>query len=221
MDVFNVPRTVEQGIYDVMMWVFFYPYTLLRMVLRPAKMLAYVEEQSKAEEERAFASAMRPALLLFLSIAIGSLLAPLPAEAIAYVKQFTLGKVIGDTWFGLLIWRMMVYSFFALVGALLFDLLTPGEITRDTLRLPFNQQCYICAPFSLLMVPLLVNDFFKPHPIYNWLFTAGVAWFLLAQFLFYRRFLAARITLCMVLAATVFLVGYGWIFVSGYLITWL
>lgn len=218
MDIFNFSKTVEQGIYDVMLWVFFFPYTLARIVLLPGRMLLHVEQQFLLEADAAFASSMRPALLLFLSIALGSLLAPLPAGFVEYLRQFHLAAKVMETWLGLLAWRMMVYSFFAIVGALLFDLLTPGPVTRDSLRLPFNQQCYLCAPFALAIVPLLVIDAFSPSLWVDWAVGLVATWFVGAQYLFFRQFTEAGPLRCLGLAASVLAAGVGWIHLTGYVL---
>lgn len=76
MDFFNFAKAVEQGIYDVMMWILFYPLTLLRMIVRPASTLQYVYAESRGDPDVAFSEAMRPALMIFISITIGTLLTP-------------------------------------------------------------------------------------------------------------------------------------------------
>ncbi|UDF33079.1 UNVERIFIED_ORG: hypothetical protein LHK14_25310 (plasmid) [Roseateles sp. XES5] len=218
MDVFNFAKSVEQGIYDVMMWVFFYPFSLLRMVFRPARTLAFVERESRADTEAAFASAMRPALLLFLSIAIGSIVAPFTPEQAKELSQSHIGKLLVDSWFTLLVYRMILFSLFALAGAIFYDLLTPGAVTRETLRIPFQQQCYACAPFALVMSPLLV----RMHPgltaTHLGIIAVVLGWFLTVQFLFFRSFLKKNVFACSGLALAVFFTGWAGMMLSGFAI---
>lgn len=207
MDVFNFAKSVEQGIYDVMMWVFFYPFSLLRMVFRPASTLAFVERETRADTETAFASAMRPALLLFLSIAIGSVIAPFSPEQAKELSQSHVGKLLVDSWFSLLVYRMILFSLFALAGAIFYDLLTPGTVTRESLRVPFQQQCYACAPYALVMSPLLVRMNTQPTTTHLAILAVVLGWFLTVQFLFFRAFLKKNVLACAGLALAVFFTG--------------
>lgn len=207
MDFNNFAKSVEEGIYDVMMWILFYPLSLLRIIVFPVSTLRYVEEQSRADPSTAFSDAMRPALLLFLSIAIGALLVPINAQEAAVLQQTRLGKVLVESWFALLIFRMVVYSIFALAGAVIYDLLTPGKVTRETLRTPFNQQCYICAPFALTFSALLVQLTRGESDFYIGMLLTVLIWFVAMQFLFFRRFMKRNIFACLLLALAVLLIG--------------
>ena len=76
MDLYNLPKLIEQGVYDVMMWILFFPMTLLRMVAAPRRTLAYVRGQSGLPDDEAFSDAMRPAIFLVIAIIIGAWLDP-------------------------------------------------------------------------------------------------------------------------------------------------
>lgn len=219
MDVFNFAKAVEQGIYDVMMWIFFYPYTLLRIVFFPASTLQYVHDEAGRDPEISFAGAMRPALMLFISIALGSLLAPFNVGQIRELQQYHFGRLLVDSWFTLLVFRMILYSFYALAGALLFDLLTPGTVTRDTLRVPFYQQCYICAPFALVLSPLFVRltDGGEVHHLVT--MAAVVAWFVAVQFVFFRQHLTKNVLYSGLLAIAVLVIGTLGLPLSNYVVT--
>jgi hypothetical protein len=99
---------------------------------------------------------MRPALFLLLSLSIGALLLPLTPEETAHLSASRMGRVISESWMALVLYRMCVFAAFPIGGALICELFTPGEVTRGTLRKPFSQQCYIFAPFALVVSPSLV-----------------------------------------------------------------
>ena len=206
MDFFNFAKAVEQGIYDVMMWILFYPLTLLRMIVRPASTLQYVYAESRGDPDVAFSEAMRPALMIFISIAIGTLLAPFTDDQRALLQSTPIGNLVTSSWFFLIFYRMVAFSFFPLCGALLLDLLTPGSISRETLRTPFYLQCYICAPFALIASPTLVNIQHDSMPVYA-AFAAVTLWFLAVQYIFFRDYARQTVVRSLLLAPAVLLLG--------------
>jgi hypothetical protein len=216
LDFFNFAKAVEQGVYDVMMWIFFYPYTLLRTLLFPGPMLQYVYVEARKEPDIAFADAMRPALLIFISIIIGTLVAPLTELQKDVLRATHFGRLVVDSWFLLVLYRMVAFSFFPLAGALLLDLLTPGAVSRLTLRSPFYQQCYVCAPFALIASPMLVNI---QHD--SWIvfvaFAAVSAWFLVAQFIFFRTYARQSVPRALVLSPLVLVLGTAGMTILGVL----
>jgi hypothetical protein len=207
VDIFNFAKAVEQGIYDLMLWVFFYPWTLLRMFFAPHRMLDYVVEESGKNPDEAFSAAMRPALFLFISIAIGSLIAPLAPEQVAELQQNPVGKAVTASWLSLLFFRMVAFSFFPLVAAVMLDALTPGRITRDTLRVPFHLQCYVCAPFALIASPALVNIEGNDDTLLI-VTLVMLVWFLVVQFIYFRKFGGMPWFFALLLSPAAFLGGF-------------
>ncbi|TYR31486.1 hypothetical protein FY036_14510 [Mesorhizobium microcysteis] len=206
MDFFNFAKAVEQGIYDVMMWILFYPLTLLRMIIFPASTLQYVYAEARKDQDSAFAEAIRPALLIFISIAIGTFLAPFSADQRALLEGTPIGSLVTTSWFFLVFYRMVVFSLFPLCGALLLDLLTPGPVSRETLRTPFYLQCYICAPFALIASPTLVNIQHDSWSVYA-AFAAVTLWFLAVQYIFFRDYARQTALRALLLAPAVLLLG--------------
>lgn len=206
MDFFNFAKAVEQGIYDVMMWIFFYPYTLVRMILFPASTLNYVWAESQKDNDDAFLDAMRPALMLFISIVLGTLIAPFTDAQREILQENHLGRLLISSWFLLVFYRMVLFAIFPLTGAVLLDLLTPGHISRITLRTPFYLQCYICAPLALVVSPALVNIHSG-----SWMVSIGVAavttWFLVVQFIYFRTFARQGMIRSTLLAPAVLVIG--------------
>ncbi len=187
MDFFNFAKAVEQGIYDVMMWIFFYPYTLVRMLLFPSTTLRYVWAEAQKDNEDAFLDAMRPALMLFISIVLGTVLAPLSDAQRAILQENHFGQLVASSWFFLVFFRMVIFAIFPLTGAVLLDLLTPGRISRTTLRTPFYLQCYACAPLALVASPALVNLQSDSLLVFA-LVAAAIIWFVGVQFVFFRDY---------------------------------
>lgn len=206
MDFSAVVKQIEQFIFELLMWVIFYPYTLLRVVFRPTRMLNYVSRELAADPDTAFGSAIRPPLFLFLCIAIGSLIAPIAAEQARALEESGAGRLLTASWTNLLAFRTLGFSVFALTGALIFDLITPGEVTRNSLTLPFYQQCYICGPFTLGFSPALVRlDTGREELLLVLL--ALELWLLFVQTLFFRRLVETGWLKSFFLASAVLIVG--------------
>lgn len=151
MDIFNVTRLAEQTVYETVSWLYFYPATLLRVLLNPAAMMEYARRETEAPPDLAFAGAMRPALLLLISIVIGTSAFPLADHEFSLLPH-----ILKGSWLNLVLSRFIAFGIFPMVAAILCDLFTPGEVTRQSLLKPFNQQAYIYAPFALIVSPALV-----------------------------------------------------------------
>lgn len=182
MDIFNFARAAEQAIYETVSWLYFYPATLLRVLFRPVAMMDYAGAQTGADGKTAFSGAMQPALLLLISIILGASLVPLEA-----VESRLLPTIIKDSWLHLIAFRSVMFSIFPMVAAIICDFFTPGEVTRETLKKPFNQQAYIYAPFALIVSPAMIlagRDAATPALIAIGVMTV---WVIAVQFAFFRR----------------------------------
>jgi hypothetical protein len=206
MDFSAVVKQIEQFIFELLMWVIFYPYTLVRVVFRPTRMLGYVSREIVADPDTAFASAIRPPLFLFLCIAVGSVIAPIGAEQARILEQNEVGRFLTASWINLLAFRTLGFSVFALTGALIFDLITPGEVTRHSLTLPFYQQCYVCGPFALGLSPALVR-LDTGQEILLLVLLALEIWLLVVQTLFFRRLVVTGWFRSFLLALAVLVIG--------------
>ncbi len=205
MDFSAIVKQIEQFIFELLMWVIFYPYTLIRVIFRPTRMLRYVTSQISADPDEAFGSAIRPPLFLFLCIALGSVIAPIAAEQSEALAATEAGRWLTASWVNLLAFRTLGYSVFALTGALLFDLITPNEVTRSSLKLPFYQQCYVCGPFALGFSPALVRLDSGEEMLLLVLLALQI-WLVAVQTLFFRRMAGTgRFTSFLLASAVVFI----------------
>lgn len=206
MDIFNFPKAVEQGVYDVMMWILFFPLTVVRMIFGPRRMLRYVREQSLVDSAEAYSEAMRPALFLAIAIIVGSYLSPDDLDELNKLSSSELSKTVYGSWASFTIFTVIALCLVPLVGALLLDLLTPGKINRESLRVPFEQQCYIGAP-SILMLTFLMD---RSSPLLGQTPTvllafAGCIWIIAVEYSYFRDNSELRPLVCLAMAfATLF-----------------
>lgn len=213
MDIFNLSKVIEKGAFDVMMWILFFPLTILRMIFRPRTTLAYVREEDAramaedADDELAFQSAMRPALFLFIAVLIASLMVPLTPEEIMQYKRSEFGKSLLASWLSLTVYNMVIFSMVPLTAAVLLDVLTPGKMTRQTLRRPFDQQCYIGAPSMLVLMTLMATYTMMDISTVVAVALALMLWLGRAEYVFFRdNSTMGRLT-CLGLSAMTMVVG--------------
>ncbi|MDQ0319380.1 hypothetical protein QO002_001518 [Pararhizobium capsulatum DSM 1112] len=186
MDVFNIAKSIEKLIFELLMWLIFYPYTLLRVIVQPGRMMDYARTETLRDENVSFDSGMKPSIFLFLSIVIAAYIAPVTKADLADASDTLTGQYVTASWLNLIIFRMVIYSIFPITSALIYDLITPGRVTRLTLQIPFNQQCYICAPFAMITSLSIVLFPHTENPVFAALFLAAQLWLLFSNFSFFR-----------------------------------
>lgn len=213
MDFLSFTRAAEQFVYEFMTWVLFFPLTIIKILLNPLVSVDYVEAEDGKPQDTAYAGAMRPALLLLIALTLGSLAVPFNQDEIAKMAQIRIGRIITDSWVNLVLFRLITFSTFPTIAALIYDRFTPGKIDRFSLRRPFSQQCYLMAPFVLFVSPLLVLSSRTDNA---WVFLAIAAlhlWLLVAETLFFVK--RAGFSWLAGAAASLFVVVAGWVFVTG------
>jgi hypothetical protein len=186
MDVFNIGKSIEKFIFELLMWLIFYPYTLFRVIFQPGYMLDYARQETLKNEDISFDSGMKPSIFLFLSIVIAAFLAPLAPADLATLKGSQTGQYVTQSWINLLFFRMAVFSIFPITFALIYDLITPGSVTRNSLKIPFNQQCYICAPFTLITSLTFILYPHTGNIAYLLALIAAQIWLLASNFFFFK-----------------------------------
>ncbi|NKB83260.1 hypothetical protein HED51_05230 [Ochrobactrum grignonense] len=93
------------------------------MIASPRQTLRYVRLQADNEKlDTAFSDAMRPALFLFVSILVGSVIAPDTADEIKVMSESRFGSVIFGSWASNMAFSMIIYCIVPLIGALFLAL---------------------------------------------------------------------------------------------------
>jgi hypothetical protein len=220
MDFFNIPKLIEQGVYDVMMWILFFPLTVLRMIVSPRRTLRYVREQAALDPDTAFSDAMRPALFLAIAIILGSFISPDDIDVLRATTSSALGKMVYGSWTSITAFSMIALCLVPLVGALLLDLLTPGKVSRESLRVPFDQQCYIGAP-SILVLTLLggIGPSLLGIAASGIAAAAALAWVVVVEYFYFRDNSELRPLVCMALVLATLFGGLVLIVLAALLVT--
>ena len=109
----------------------------------------------------------------------------------------------------LLFFRMVIYSLFPITAALIYDLITPGQVTRRTLQVPFNQQCYICAPFTLVTSASLVLFSHTQNTLYLGALILAQIWLFGSNYLFFRGELGRSPVACALISLFVLVISWA------------
>lgn len=149
MDFMKWLNSLDELLYEVMSWLLFFPITLWRATVRPITLMAEVDRQQELPEDEQYASLLSPPLFLALSLLLAHAAAMALGETDTIIaSKRGLASLINDTTTALVL-RVVVFAGFALcfAGRLMRSQRTP--LSRLTLRLPFYEQCYPVAVFSL------------------------------------------------------------------------
>lgn len=142
-------NSLDELLYEVMSWLLFFPITLWRATVRPLTLMAEVDRQQALPDEEQYATLISPPLFLALALLLAHAGAMALGETDAIIaSKRGLASLINDTTTALVL-RIVVFAGFALCFAGRLMRSQGVALSRLTLRLPFYEQCYPVAVFSL------------------------------------------------------------------------
>lgn len=198
MDIFKLSKSLDELIFDVMMWAIFYPYTLFRVLVWPLTMIDYVtaELRKNPDTDALFDRGLSPPLFLFLSIVIAWALSPDIGSMLKLQSSTAMASAINESSITMLTYRLAQFSVFPFAGALVYEWRTPGAISRENFRQPFYQQAYLCGPLAIVLsvASVVVLKFKNDNNILAYTAVALLlilAWYLWTQIVFFRRTLSS------------------------------
>jgi hypothetical protein len=138
-------QSLEDLLYEVIVWLVFYPLTLWLSLRYPQRMMDYANTELGDVQSEQYTDTLSPPLFLMLSLAIshGIGLAFNVDVPNAHTPQLLIDSE------HLLIFRVFVFSLFPLAMSLRLLLGLGIKLDRETLRAPFYSQCYVTAPFTM------------------------------------------------------------------------
>lgn len=213
-DVVTAIRMLEQLAYELMVWVLFFPLSVVKMVFSPHKTLQYVAGECRKEEDEAYLEGMPPVLFIIIALTIGLVLVPMtPEEMEAAGSGSQLAKTIFDSSFLTLVYRIAIFSCFPIAGAIILDLATTGPVNRKTLKEPFSLHCYVFAPFALVVSPSLML-MSRGHGEAVYLFVPALIWVCYALYRLYRSIGGFRKVTAVASVVTVLFAGYALAYIA-------
>jgi hypothetical protein len=181
MDFMKLLKSLDDFLYEVVGWIVFYPITLIHSVLNPIEMLRYSDRELLEPDEEQYVDTFNPPIFLLTTLLIAYLLGKL------IQPQMKLSTLLSkDT--DLLLFRGVVFSIFPVLMAV--DLLKHQgkRIDRVALRPLFYGQCFITAPFALVIsIAGLIFQFQKlPYVIAGILvYLVALCWYVAVEVMWF------------------------------------
>ena len=149
MDFAKLFKSVEDAVYEVMVWLLLQPKTLIRTALRPKWAMEYIDEEWGKKPDERFDEYLSPVMLWLLSAVIPLTLAFIISRPDIESAQDFLKALSNDIYSTTL--YMMLIPFVYIVG---IEWLNKTPVKRSLLKISFYRHCYALAPAQILTVIL-------------------------------------------------------------------
>ncbi|MCA8917275.1 MAG: hypothetical protein KDB90_17925 [Planctomycetes bacterium] len=209
MDFLKILKSFEEFVYEALTWLVLLPRTLLRIVVSPGRMTAYARQELGSESEARFSDALSPPLLLILCVLISHFI-DLAVRSPDTKVESGLGGMVLSSEQNLLLYRTIAFGVWSLAGSVYLLLCLRKPVNRETLRMPFYEQCYLVAPFALATsISLTLIDLGQTWSLLvaTFLSLAFVLWFWVTQAAWLRSSASLGRWRSLVAATLVLLVG--------------
>lgn len=144
MDFMKILKSLEEALYEVMVWLVFYPLTFWKVLTRPGEMMAYADSELSDKGEDRYSDRLSPPIFLAITLGISHAL----ELAVGY-NVIDKGIFADDT--NLLALRMVLYSAYPLVLSVRLLRKQGIPLDRRALKPPFYAQCYVAAPWAMVV----------------------------------------------------------------------
>jgi hypothetical protein len=141
MDFMKILKSLEEFLFEVMMWLVFFPLTLWQVLVRPSAMMAYADDELDDNEQDQYTDRLSPPVFLALALALTHGL-----ELVAGLPKETSRLLADDS--NLLAYRLIIFSVFPLITTVRLMRMRKQALDRKILKAPFYSQCYVAAPFA-------------------------------------------------------------------------
>ncbi len=144
-------NSLDELLYSVMSWLIFYPLTLWRTLRNPLQMMDYAHRELGDSEDQQYTDTVSPPLFLLISVLLahGMELAFVGDSPLVRSTHGIDALISDDT--SLILFRLFMFSIFSLIMATWMLRRRKTALAHDRLKQPFYSQCYVAAPFALLL----------------------------------------------------------------------
>lgn len=151
MNFFQFLKSLDDLLFEIISWLVFYPVTLWRSFRHPLAMADYAADELKRPDDEQFDEALSPPILILLTVLVGhGLELSLIGQSTLIADRHGLAALISDDT-SLILLRLVAFATFPLIFAVHTIRKQRAGLTRQSLEAPFFAQCYINAPFALLV----------------------------------------------------------------------
>ncbi|ANU08529.1 hypothetical protein [Paraurantiacibacter namhicola] len=185
MDFMKIIKSLEQLLYELMVWLVFYPLTMARAIFHPLRLMDYADDELDDEDEDRYSDTLSPPIFLAITLAL------IHVVEVAEGWNLTTEGLLADDR-NLIAFRLVAFSLFPLMLSLRMLRAKGVALDRKTLRMPFYGQCFIAGPFALGIDSATLTIAGGLHLGIAWLIVIAVtAWYLAVQTLWLRSALRA------------------------------
>jgi len=143
MDFAKLFKSVEDAIYEVMVWLLLLPKTFIRTITHPMVSMEYINTEWEKKPDDRFDEYLSPVLLWLLSAVIPiTIIFVGTSEASDVMKEFS-NRIYQVTFY------MMIIPFVYIAWV---EWLNKEPVKRSTLKISFYRHCYALAPAQILTV---------------------------------------------------------------------
>lgn len=149
MDFMKWLSSLDELLYEVMSWLLFFPLTLWRSLVEPLRTMRLVEEEAVLPDAERYAAVLSPPLFLALGLLLSHAASMALGEQDAIVaNSHGLASLVSDATTALLL-RVVVFASVPLFLAARLVRRSGRRLDRQSLQLPFYQQCFPGAVLAL------------------------------------------------------------------------
>lgn len=220
MDFLKILKSFEEFVFEALTWLVLLPRSLARTVFAPLQMTEYAATQLRSESDARFSEAISPPLLLILCVLLAHGF-DLAVRTPVHTADGTLADTLLASEQNLLLYRTIAFGIWALVGSVYSLARRRLPVNRESLRLPFYQQCYLVSPFALLIsVAVSLMGLATARAVIAGLLLSACAglWFWLVQAHWIRRHTALPWWRSLVAATLILLAGSVANAAAGYML---
>ena len=151
MTFFNILKSLDELLYELMTWLVFYPVTLWRSIRRPLSTMAYARAELERDHAEQFRQTLSPPVFLLVTILLahGIELAVVGNSQLVGNHNGLADLIDDDT--SLIIFRALTFALFPVAMGPIETLSVRRTLDRATLREPFYAQCFLAAPYALVL----------------------------------------------------------------------
>jgi uncharacterized membrane protein len=151
MTFLHILKSLDELLYEVTLWLLFYPRTLWRSVRHPLRTMRYALDELSKDEDAQFLETLRPPIFLLLTVIIAHVVELAMVGDSKIIASHSGAADLIDDDRGLVIMRIVAFALFPVVMAAFEAWVARQPVNRDTLRAPFSAQCFLAAPFVLVL----------------------------------------------------------------------
>lgn len=146
MDFSKTLKSVEDAVYEVMIWILLLPKTFWLILVRPQRAIQYVAEEWEKKPDERFDEYLSPVLVwLMLTVVPFSLILVFAGPVKA--DENVVSKAVSNENFLKAALYMMIIPFIYIVA---IEMRNKGSIKRSTLKCAFYKHCYALTPGMIL-----------------------------------------------------------------------